>query len=67
MTLDEKTVAALMKLMDKQEIHDVLMRYCRGIDRCDEELLRSVYHPEKDARVMKRGSSRQWQSMLLVG
>lgn len=41
--MDEK---ALQALLDKQEIHDVLMRYCRGIDRCDEELLRSVYHPD---------------------
>lgn len=46
MTLDEKTLTALTKLVDKQEIHDVLMRYCRGIDRCDEELLLSVYHPD---------------------
>jgi hypothetical protein len=39
----EQTVLALL---DKQEIHETLMRYCRGIDRCDEELLRSVYHPD---------------------
>ncbi|MGH7986251.1 MAG: nuclear transport factor 2 family protein [Candidatus Binataceae bacterium] len=37
---------ALCELLDKQEIHEVLMRYCRGIDRCDEELLRGVYHPD---------------------
>jgi hypothetical protein len=42
----DKTNAALKELLDKQEIHEVLMRYCRGIDRCDEELLRSVYHPD---------------------
>jgi len=36
--------SALAILLDKQEIHEVIMRYCRGIDRCDEELLRSVYH-----------------------
>ncbi len=46
MTVDERTVAALKKLLDKQEIHDVLMRYCRGIDRCDADLLRSVYHAD---------------------
>jgi hypothetical protein len=46
MRLDEKALTVLAKLVDKQEIHDVLMRYCRGIDRCDEELLRSVYHPD---------------------
>lgn len=33
-----------MVLLDKQDIYEVLMRYCRAIDRCDEELLRTVYH-----------------------
>ena len=46
MSLDEKTERALRVLLDKQEIHEVLMRYCRGIDRCDAELLQSVYHPD---------------------
>jgi hypothetical protein len=45
--MDSKTAdAALTLLLDKQEIHEVLMRYCRAIDRCDEELLRTVYHPD---------------------
>ncbi len=43
---DEKTQDSLRMLLDKQEIHEVLMRYCRGIDRCDEELLRGVYHSD---------------------
>ena len=34
----------LRAIADRQEIHDVLMRYCRGVDRADPELLRSVYH-----------------------
>lgn len=29
-------------LRDKQEIYDVLMKYCRGVDRCDTELIDSV-------------------------
>jgi hypothetical protein len=33
-------------LIDRQEIQDVLYRYCRGIDRHDEALLRSVYHAD---------------------
>ena len=37
---------ALRTLLDKQEIHEVLMRYCRAVDRLDEELLRSVYFPD---------------------
>jgi hypothetical protein len=32
-------------LLDKQAIHEVLMRYCRGIDRVDKALLKSAYHP----------------------
>jgi ketosteroid isomerase-like protein len=31
---------------DKQEIHDVLMRYCRGVDRGDAELIASSFHPD---------------------
>lgn len=46
MSSDEKTQRAIQMLLDKQEIHEVLMRYCRGIDRCDAELLHSVYHPD---------------------
>jgi len=37
---------ALQELLDKQAIHELLLRYCRGVDRRDEELLRSVYHPD---------------------
>lgn len=33
-------------IVDKSEIHDVVMRYCRAVDRLDEELLRSCYHPD---------------------
>lgn len=40
------TDAAVRGLLDKLAIHEVLMRYCRAIDRCDEELLRSVYHAD---------------------
>jgi SnoaL-like domain len=35
---------ALQALLDEREIRDVLMRYCRGIDRMDRELVRSCYH-----------------------
>ena len=36
----------LRRLADKDEIRDVIMRYGRGVDRLDEELLRSCYHPD---------------------
>ena len=38
--------ATLRELLAKQEIHELLMRYCRGIDRRDATLLREVYHPD---------------------
>ena len=43
MSNDERTVA---ELLDRQAIHDVVLRYCRGIDRRDFELVRSCYHPD---------------------
>ncbi|NLU83187.1 nuclear transport factor 2 family protein [Rhodococcus sp. HNM0569] len=43
MTTPENAVAALL---DKQAIHEVVMRYCRGIDRLDFDLVRSAYHPD---------------------
>jgi hypothetical protein len=38
--------AALRDLLDRAAIREVLARYCRAADRCDEELLRSCYHPD---------------------
>ncbi|MCW2495194.1 nuclear transport factor 2 family protein [Jatrophihabitans sp.] len=31
---------------DRQAIHEVVLRYCRGIDRLDMDLVRSTYHPD---------------------
>jgi hypothetical protein len=38
--------AAITALLDKAAIHDTLLRYCRGADRCDEDLIRSAFHPD---------------------
>ena len=35
----------LKALADKQAIYEVVLRYCRGIDRLDMDLVRSCYHP----------------------
>jgi hypothetical protein len=37
--------AVWAELADKQAIYEVILRYCRGIDRVDMELVRSCYHP----------------------
>jgi SnoaL-like protein len=35
----------LEALQSRAEITEVVLRYVRGIDRCDEEMLRSCFHP----------------------
>ena len=37
---------AVAALLDRREIEDALLRYCRGIDRLDLELVRSCYHAD---------------------
>lgn len=36
----------LEELRSRAEIAEVVMRYCRGFDRCDEALLCSCFHPD---------------------
>ena len=33
-------------VIQRMAIHDVVLRYCRGIDRMDQELVRSCYHAD---------------------
>jgi hypothetical protein len=35
----------LQKLADKQAIYEVVLGYCRGIDRLDMDKVRAAYHP----------------------
>jgi hypothetical protein len=37
---------AIAEMVARQQIYDVLCRYCHGIDRCDVELLKSAYWPD---------------------
>lgn len=39
-------VRFLEELADREAIRDCLYRYCRGIDRCDADLLRSAFWPD---------------------
>ncbi len=38
--------AEIQDLIDKQRLREVLLRYCRAVDRLDIDLLRSVFHPD---------------------
>lgn len=42
----EKEVARLRQVEDRQAIYDCTVRFCRGINRNDMELLRSVFHDD---------------------
>jgi hypothetical protein len=35
----------VQELIDREQIRDVIHRLCRGMDRVDEHLMRSSYHP----------------------
>ncbi len=37
---------AIADLAARAQVYDVLVRYCRALDRCDVELMRSVYWPD---------------------
>jgi hypothetical protein len=36
----------IQRLLDRVEIGEVIIRYCRAIDRCDEPMLRSCFHAD---------------------
>ncbi|MFC6282692.1 MULTISPECIES: nuclear transport factor 2 family protein [Polaromonas] len=40
----------LQTLLDREAIRELMYAYCRGIDRCDEAALRSVYWPDATHR-----------------
>jgi hypothetical protein len=58
--------AAVRSLLDRQEIEDCLRRYARGVDRLDEELIRSAFHPDAvDNHVAVNGSVDDFLAWLL--
>lgn len=48
--MEQDCQAALRQLLDREAIRDCLYRYCRGIDRADEALLRGAYWPDAHDR-----------------
>ncbi|WP_427919208.1 nuclear transport factor 2 family protein [Streptomyces sp. cg40] len=48
--LSVSEVAAVRDELARAEIRDALFRYCRGVDRADEDLIRSAYHPDAHDR-----------------
>lgn len=46
---DPDPATALSFVLDKQAIAEALARYCRGVDRIDLDLMRSVFHADSVA------------------
>ncbi|HWT91687.1 MAG TPA: nuclear transport factor 2 family protein [Solirubrobacteraceae bacterium] len=44
--MDADLQTRLRDLLDKHEIHETMMRYCRGVDRADGELIATVFHED---------------------
>jgi hypothetical protein len=42
----EQLPAIVQGMQDREAIRDCLMRYCRGVDRFDRELILSAFHPD---------------------
>lgn len=58
---------SLQSLLDREAIRDCLFRYCRGIDRLDENALRSAYWPDAtDNHGAYKGSASGFIDMALV-
>lgn len=54
-------------IVAREQIRDVLLRYCRGVDRCDLELLRSVYHPDAvDDHGSFKGNGWEFAEMIVT-
>ena len=48
MTTTDRNESAIQELLDKEAIRDALVRYCRGVDRGDADLICSAYHPDAE-------------------
>jgi uncharacterized protein YceH (UPF0502 family)/ketosteroid isomerase-like protein len=53
-------------LLDKQAIHEVLAKYCRALDRCDVELMKSVYWEDAvDAHGIFHGNAHEFCEFIV--
>ncbi|CAN5438170.1 hypothetical protein BH10PSE12_BH10PSE12_32790 [soil metagenome] len=46
MSKEAPTAAAIDAVISRQQIADLTMAYCRGVDRADEALLKSIFHED---------------------
>lgn len=57
-TMDADFLQKIQEMLDKQAVAEVMMTYCRALDHLNEDLLRTVFHPDsKHAHGFKGPSS----------
>jgi ketosteroid isomerase-like protein len=56
----------LQQLCDERDIQEVLVRYCRGSDRCDVDLVKSAYWPDAiDDHLIFNGNAMEFADFLI--
>ncbi|HWT91694.1 MAG TPA: nuclear transport factor 2 family protein [Solirubrobacteraceae bacterium] len=56
--------AALADLADREAVRACLLRYGRGIDRADEQLARSAFHPDATVEISDAGGATQVDDLV---
>jgi ketosteroid isomerase-like protein len=60
------TDAELQEVVDRSRIYDVLTRYCRALDRCDVNLMRSVYWDDaRDDHGVFNGGAQEFAEFII--
>ena len=68
MTASPSLDRRLQVAVDRDEIREVLARYCRGIDRLDTELIASVYHDDAyDDHGTFKGPGKEFATHVVQG
>jgi ketosteroid isomerase-like protein len=58
--------AELQEIVDRKRIYDVLTRYCRALDRCDVDLMRSVYWDDaRDDHGVFNGGAQEFAEFII--
>ncbi len=64
----ETLTAELQALVDRQKIYHVLTSYCRALDRCDVELMKSVYWEDGyDDHGVFAGNAQEFAEFIIRG
>ena len=60
------TDAELQQVVDRSRLYDVLTRYCRALDRCDVDLMRSVYWDDaRDDHGVFNGGAQEFAEFII--